>query len=390
MQINAKIRKIEYELFLANELEEYNFDDNFDINHAKPVFKLKFNDSMFSVSKWVSPKRTRSYPYARVYNSLQVPKKITIIPVLKDEGIRGDRDYLQWDTVSLMSLLDVYVILAYYIKAEPSKKSNKITNQQFDNEYIKEQIRKIASFHSSALHWNVAQLENIESLIEKAKESYKKISKELDVTLHSEVGINKFLKKIKNSFEEFKKFSREKAKEAQNREFVTIQPKEHLSGQDFKKAKITITNFLGGEYYFTCDEVKIVKDKILLIEGKHSQNGIFPSIDDIKDGLLKMILYTNLEDVTVNNHSFQPLPTLKLTAKKINLDNNINLFEDLMLIPYIIPDEIRNKVDLMINLIIENIKKSNPRINEKLLKSLFKEAITNKFNVIIEKAEDED
>ena len=383
MEIYAKIRKIEYKLFLGEELEEYNFDDNFNINNTKPVFKLKFNNSVFSVSKWVSPKRTRSYPYARVYNSLQVPKKITIIPVLKDEGIKGDRDYLQWDTVSLMSLLDVYVILAYYTKAEPSKRSNKITNQQFDNEFIKEQIRKIASFHSSALHWNVAQLENIENLIEKAKESYKKISRELNVTLHSEVGINRFLKKIKNSFEEFKKFSREKAKEAQNREFVTIQPKEHLSGQDFKKAKITITNFLGGEYYFTCDEVKIVKDKILLIEGKHSQ-GIFPSIDDIKDGLLKMILYTNLEDVKVNNYSFKPLPTLRLTSKKINLDNTINLFESLKLTPYLTTEEI-NENNFKIDSIIKKVKMQNKRINEKLLKNLFKEAITNRFNVIIEK-----
>ena len=387
MEIYAKIRKIEYKLFLGEELEEYNFDDNFNINNTKPVFKLKFNNSVFSVSKWVSPKRTRSYPYARVYNSLQVPKKITIIPVLKDEGIKGDRDYLQWDTVSLMSLLDVYVILAYYTKAEPSKRSNKITNQQFDNEFIKEQIRKIASFHSSALHWNVAQLENIENLIEKAKESYKKISRELNVTLHSEKGIDKFLKKIQNSFEEFKKFSREKAKEAQNREFVTIQPKEHLSGQDFKKAKITITNFLGGEYYFTCDEVKIVKDKILLIEGKHSQ-GIFPSIDDIKDGLLKMILYTNLEDVKVNNYSFKPLPTLRLTSKKINLDNTINLFESLKLTPYLTTEEI-NENNFKIDSIIKKVKMQNKRINEKLLKDLFKEAITNRFNVIIEKVKDE-
>jgi len=33
----------------------------------------------FGVSKWVSPKRTRSYPYERVYNTLSLgTKKVTI------------------------------------------------------------------------------------------------------------------------------------------------------------------------------------------------------------------------------------------------------------------------------------------------------------------------
>jgi hypothetical protein len=41
-------------------------------------------------------------------------KKITVIPVVKDEGANGDRDYIQWDTVSLTSLLDIFVIFAYY------------------------------------------------------------------------------------------------------------------------------------------------------------------------------------------------------------------------------------------------------------------------------------
>jgi hypothetical protein len=53
-----------------------------------------------------------------VFNTLNVSKKITVIPIVKDEGASGDRDFIQWDTVSLMSLLDVFVIFAYYDKAE--------------------------------------------------------------------------------------------------------------------------------------------------------------------------------------------------------------------------------------------------------------------------------
>ena len=51
-----------------------------------------------------------------------------------------------------------------------------------------------------------------------------------------------------------------------------------------------------------------------LIEGKHSASG-YPSLNDVKDGLLKMILYTNLKKVYYNNKEFVPIPILKLTTK---------------------------------------------------------------------------
>ena len=119
------------------------------------------------VTVWVSPKRTRSYPFERVYNSLNVPKRITVIPIIKDEGAKGDRDFIQWDTVSLMSLLDVYVILAYYNKAViHSSRKNKITDQEFDNDYVLDKIQEISHYHSSALHWNLKVLkENLSELI---------------------------------------------------------------------------------------------------------------------------------------------------------------------------------------------------------------------------------
>ncbi|WP_205013243.1 hypothetical protein, partial [Pseudomonas shirazica] len=79
----------------------------------------------------------------------------------------------------------------------------------------------------------------------------------------------------------------------------TVQPKEALS--TLTKASITIDNYLGGEYYFVTDEIKVEENKLYLIEGKHSRNSYLPSNGDIKDGLLKMILYTNLQTVTVNN-----------------------------------------------------------------------------------------
>ncbi len=56
---------------------------------------LADNNHTFAVSKWISPKRTRSYPFERVFNTLRVSKKITVIPIVKDEGAKGDRDFIQ-------------------------------------------------------------------------------------------------------------------------------------------------------------------------------------------------------------------------------------------------------------------------------------------------------
>lgn len=121
MNITGKITGIKYKVSLAKELPTFNLED-FDINNSPPAFIINDGKNSFAVSKWVSPKRTRSYPYERVYHTLNISKKITIIPVVKDEGAAGDRDFLQWDSISLMSLLDVYVILAYYTSATKNGK----------------------------------------------------------------------------------------------------------------------------------------------------------------------------------------------------------------------------------------------------------------------------
>ncbi len=131
MNILGKITGIKYKVSFIEELKELKLRD-FNINQSPSAFSVIDGNHNFAVSKWVSPKRTRSYPFERVFNTLNFSKKITVIPIVKDEGAKGDRDYIQWDTVSLMSLLDVFVIFAYYDKAE--KKGKKINNQQFNNE----------------------------------------------------------------------------------------------------------------------------------------------------------------------------------------------------------------------------------------------------------------
>lgn len=94
-----------------------------------------------------------------------------------------------------------------------------------------------------------------------------------------------------------------------------IQPKEVLT--TLSKASITIKNYLGGLYFFTVDEISIIDNQLYLIESKHSKNSKLPSLSDIKDGLLKMILYSNLENTKLNDNFIVQIPVLNLSSSKL-------------------------------------------------------------------------
>lgn len=334
ISITAKITNIKYKPLLCKELDVYKLDEFDDALSSSATFILQYNkNNRFAISRWVSPKRTRSYPYARVYDSLNYSdKRITIIPILKDEGKDGDRDFLQWDTISLMSLLGVYVIIGYYSDAIPSTRyTGKITSQKFDIKYILEKLEQLTSYQSDPLHWNLSQIEHIWEVGEKALKSYRRISKELEIEMHSLEKAAQRIEELKRDKEIFMNHSRMLAELAQRRETITIQPREKLSGV---KGMITIKNYLGGNYYLTSDEVEIDNNHIRLIDAKHTRTNNLPSIGDIKEGLLKMILFTNLEDVTSDGIKLLPTPVLKLTTgKKFNINkastNQINLFKQL-------------------------------------------------------------
>lgn len=162
------------------------------------------------------------------------------------------------------------------------------------------------------------QTDNAGILAEKSLASYDNISKATEVRMHSHKSASERINLLKESKDKFISLSRKLAGEAQQRESVTLQPKEMISAGE--KAKITISNYLGGYYYFTADEARIDGNGNLVItEAKHSANGSIPSIDDIKEGLIKMILFSNLENITVKNKKYNIIPTLKLTSN--NSDN---------------------------------------------------------------------
>jgi len=250
MDLSAKITGIKYSPKLCRELKTYNLSElDYALSQDGSFILNLDSKNHFALSWWVSAKRTRSYPYARVYDTLSFGgKKVTIIPIMKDEGREGDRDFLQWDTISLMSLLGIYVIIGYYKEAERSKKyKHKITNQKFDINYIKQKLNSILSYQSDALHWNLEQIEKVEEVAKTALYYYEKISKNLGIEMHSRELAEKRINKIIENKDSFMQFSRELAKKAQIRESITNQPKEKLLGL---KATLTIKNYLGGYYFF--------------------------------------------------------------------------------------------------------------------------------------------
>ena len=88
--VSAKIRGVKYTPFLCRKLRTFGIKDLAKGLDSDATFILKV-DSMNSIalSWWVSAKRTRSYPYSRVYDSFKFAgKKVTVIPIIKEKVIK--------------------------------------------------------------------------------------------------------------------------------------------------------------------------------------------------------------------------------------------------------------------------------------------------------------
>lgn len=364
-EISGDVSEIKYEQFVNDALRESKFD-GFDINRATGAFFLSRGTEKIAVSRWISPKRSRSYPYERVYDTLAFSgKKATIIPVVKDEGLGGERDFLQWDTVSLLSLLNVHVILAYYDSAEKNtRRGDQITAQKFDNNYISARLTEVFDFKGTPRQWNERETKQLKPVLEKARLAYQKISKNTKTYLHNADALDELIEYAATP-QNFIEFSRRKSQSAQSREFSTLQPKEALASDT--KAKVTINNALFGTYFFTCDETKIENRTVYLIEAKHSARAKMPSRNDIKDGFLKLMLYTNLRNVKVGAAPHKLKAQIRLTANQLKGSINSNA-----------PPEAVTKF------LGDNsfaVRDAN------FVKKIFEEARANNFTIILEHAE---
>lgn len=314
------VRDVKYEAHLADNLVACDFN-SFDINKVKAYGIINFKNRQVAYSKWTSPKRTRTYPFARLYNIYNFPKTLTIIPVMKDEGLDGDLDKIQYSTISWMNLLNVYIVLAYYVDAHKSQKSkqehkNKLNRQKLDVEHVNEQIKEILTYRQSALHWNRSLFEDhFADTYEKAVDAYEEISLKTGVLVHPRKTKLQYLKIVRQEYQKFREISQKASDAAARRESKTKHLKEHLL--DGEKYNFFIENYLGGVYSLTIDELVREKEKYLIQESKNSTQKSLPSLSDIKDGLFRLILYANLDSLKVNSIKVDFSTRLKLTGYDI-------------------------------------------------------------------------
>ncbi len=220
-----------------------------------------------------------------------------------------------------MNLLNIYVVLAYYDTAEknthPSQaQKHKITHQKLNVDIVNQQLLQISHYKQSALHWNRTLIEdNFVSIYKPALDSYEAIANTTGTQLHDRTIQEKYLDKIMGDFNNFKDISVRGSQAASVRESQTTHELEYLS--DGMKATIQIKNYLDGVYHLTIDEVVIDKNTHVIQESKNSTSGFLPSLSDIKDGLFKLILYSNLDTLCLNSQPVAFKSRLKLTGRNI-------------------------------------------------------------------------
>ena len=163
--------------------------------------------------------------------------------------------------------------------------------------------------------------------------------------MHSKKSAQKRIGLLEKDKGVFMKSSRKLARQAQRRESFTYQPKEKLDGT---KATLTIKNYLGGYYCFTADEVDKKGSTVHLIEGKHTKGSKLPALEDIKEGLLKMVLFTNLEGVIIDGLRYFQVPILKLTSGISFKMANLNKSQQRILAALKLESK-KNKFKILIN-----------------------------------------
>jgi hypothetical protein len=233
LKFDGFIKGVSYKANLTAPLVAYGFDE-FDINVAKPYGLIDADEQRVGYSKWVSPKRTRTYPFERIYNTYNAARSLTIIPVIKDEGRDGDFDRVQDSTISWMNLLNVYIVLAYYETAEKSTRASqagrhKLTRQRLNNEFVRAQLEEIINYKQSALHWNENLFaDRFVEIFRKALDSYRAISRKTKVEVHQQASSEKYLAEIAADFGVLQRTSLKGSERASARELQTSHRHEYL------------------------------------------------------------------------------------------------------------------------------------------------------------------
>lgn len=151
--------------------------------------------------------------------------------------------------------------------------------------------------------------------------AYAKISEDKQVQMHPVKGHCAFLDKVRDStnrqmldLDKFRDYTLRRSRLAAVRETQTRHIREQLT-TGTSKALLELQNNLGGVYTLTADEItQTPEGKLVIRESKNAQ-GALPSMDDIKDGLFKLVLYSSIEQLYWGDKAVSFTTQLRLTGQ---------------------------------------------------------------------------
>ncbi|MBC8142113.1 MAG: hypothetical protein H7Y38_11810, partial [Armatimonadetes bacterium] len=192
-----------------------------------------------------------------------------------------------------------------------------LTGQMLDADAVNAQIAEIIAYKGSALHWNRTLFETrFADTYRRALDAYEAIEASTGVRVHDRNAQEKYVDSVVADYETFRDLSLRGSASAAIRESATVHRLEHLAGGE--KAILAIENYLGGTYHLTADEAIVENGKMILQESKNATKGALPSLGDIKDGLFKLILYSNLDKLEQNGKPVAFATRLKLTGTGVS------------------------------------------------------------------------
>lgn len=289
----------------------------FDVGAARSVGLLG-KDVAYAV--WNSPKRTRSYPLARTYHTLHYPRRVAVVPVIKDEGAQGANDRLNAMTFDWLSLFDIHIVLAWYEKAEAGPRPGRLGAQRLAAEYVRATLQEALAHPGTAAEWNRLHFErDFGRIFTAAVESYGRIAQETGVELHPAddhmQALHNTVRWGQADLAAFRQATLPASQLAANRESVTEHALEDLQDPLGGKGSFTITDRLGGWYHLTADEVLYDGGQFIIQEAKNTTRAALPAHDDVVDGLFKLMLYSNMDELVLAEEYVEFGTRLRLTGR---------------------------------------------------------------------------
>ena len=318
--IEGNIEKRSYKF--THKLKLYKIPFRQAMEQMNKQFLYKFpNGENIAISVWTTPKRTKTPPWPRVYETLAYSgKKITIIPVQASYGLDGDHNIIQPNTISwITAIADIYVIIGVYTNASktakgpppaninPQKKSTQgepvFANFKFDLNDIENQITEIIENNPKVNDWNLLQIRKIPELLSMSIKHNKRLGKKLGVNVQNFSQAEKKLVAWKNNHDEFLAEFDKRSAEAQNREYNSSQKLENVPGNK-GKVEINVQHF--PKLHLTADSMEVNENEkiITLLEGKNSTKETFPPPGMVLEQLVKFMVFKNC-DFQINEDVYQ-------------------------------------------------------------------------------------